>query len=93
MRPEFDADFAYHFGLSEPVIAAINGPAAGVGLVLACYADLRFAAAGAKLGLSWLLPRLVGLARANTCCFQAACFWPKRPSRWDWSRRRYPPTN
>jgi enoyl-CoA hydratase/carnithine racemase len=78
VRPEFDADFAYHFGLSKPVIAAINGPAAGVGLVLACYADLRFAAAGAKLttahgklnlpaefGLSWLLPRLIGLTRAN----------------------------
>src|ERR1043166_9212011 len=82
VRPEFDADFAYHFGLTKPVIAAINGPAAGVGLVLACYADLRFAAAGAKLttshgklnlpaeyGLSWLLPRLIGLTRANDLLF------------------------
>ena len=73
----FDADFAYHFGLATPVIAAVNGPAAGVGLVLACYCDLRFAAAGAKLttahgklnlpaeyGLSWLLPRIVGVGRA-----------------------------
>ena len=76
--PRFDADFAYHFGLSKPVIAAINGAAAGVGLVLACYCDLRIAASGAKLttahgrlglpaeyGLSWLLPRLIGLTRAN----------------------------
>ena len=31
MRPEFDHDFAFHFGLTKPVIAAINGPAAGVG--------------------------------------------------------------
>jgi len=74
---EFDADFAYHFGIPKPIIAAVNGPAAGVGLVLACYCDLRFAAAGAKLttahgrlglpaeyGLSWLLPRLIGLTRA-----------------------------
>ncbi|MGP0031118.1 MAG: enoyl-CoA hydratase-related protein [Acidimicrobiales bacterium] len=77
VRPEFDADFAYHFGIPKPIIAAVNGPAAGVGLVLACYCDLRFAAAGVKLttshgrlglpaeyGLSWLLPRLVGLTRA-----------------------------
>jgi len=77
VRPEFDADFAYHFGVPKPIIAAVNGPAAGVGLVLACYCDLRFAASGAKLttshgrlglpaeyGLSWLLPRLIGVTRA-----------------------------
>jgi enoyl-CoA hydratase/carnithine racemase len=77
VRPEFDADFAYHFGIPKPIIAAVNGPAAGVGLVLACYCDLRFAASGAKLttshgrlglpaeyGLSWLLPRLIGVTRA-----------------------------
>jgi enoyl-CoA hydratase/carnithine racemase len=77
VRGEFDHAFAFHYGLRLPVIAAVNGPAAGVGLVLACYADLRFAAAGAKLtavhgrlglpaeyGLSWVLPRLVGLTRA-----------------------------
>jgi len=76
VRPEFDAEFAYHFGIPKPIIAAVNGPAAGVGFALACYCDLRFAAAGAKLttahgrlglpaefGLSWLVPRLVGLTR------------------------------
>ncbi len=75
--PEFDADFAYHFGIPKPIIASINGPAAGVGFVLACYCDLRFAARDAKLttshgklglpaeyGLSWLLPRLIGVTRA-----------------------------
>tara|TARA_B100001059_G_C17483413_1_gene402777 strand:+ start:78 stop:587 length:510 start_codon:yes stop_codon:yes gene_type:complete len=72
---DFDASFAYHFGLCKPVVAAINGPAAGVGLVLACFADIRFAVPGVKLttahgklnfpaehGLSWLLPRLIGLS-------------------------------
>ena len=78
VHPAFDADFAWHFGLTKPVVAAINGAAAGVGLVVACFADLRFAASGSKLttafgklglpaeyGLSWLLPRLIGLGRAN----------------------------
>ena len=78
VRPEFDHPFAFHFGMATPVIAAVNGPAAGVGLVLACFCDLRFAAEGAKLtaaaprlglpaeyGLSWLLPRLVGLGHAT----------------------------
>jgi enoyl-CoA hydratase/carnithine racemase len=87
VRPEFDHDFAFHFGLTKPVIAAINGPAAGVGLVLACYCDLRFAATGAKLttahgklhlpaeyGLSWLLPRLIGLTRANDLLLSSRTF-------------------
>ncbi len=78
VQKEFDALFAYHFGLTKPVIAAINGPAAGVGLVLACFADIRFAVPNVKLttahgklslpaeyGLSWLLPRMIGLSKAN----------------------------
>src|SRR3954470_6615099 len=61
----------------KPIIAAVNGPAAGLGLVMALMCDLRFAASGAKLttafvrrgliaehGISWILPRLVGPARA-----------------------------
>jgi enoyl-CoA hydratase/carnithine racemase len=87
VRPEFDANFAFQFGLTKPVIAAINGPAAGVGLVIACYADLRFAVRGAKLttahgklhlpaeyGLSWLLPRLIGLTRANDLLLSSRIF-------------------
>ena len=61
----------------KPIIAAINGPCAGIGLVQALMCDVRFAAEGAKLttafarrglvaehGISWILPRLVGPARA-----------------------------
>lgn len=73
----FAADFAFQLGMTTPVVAAVNGAAAGVGLAVACFADIRFAVSGAKLttaapslgfpaeyGLSWLLPRLVGAGRS-----------------------------
>jgi enoyl-CoA hydratase/carnithine racemase len=69
--------FGYFMRAKKPVVAALNGPAAGLGLVLALYADVRFAASEAKFttsfaqrgliaehGISWLLPRLVGPAHA-----------------------------
>ena len=81
---DFDHAFSFALGLSKPLIAAVNGPAAGVGFVLACFADIRFAAAGAKLttsfgrlglpaeyGISWLLPRIVGVARAADLLFSS----------------------
>jgi enoyl-CoA hydratase/carnithine racemase len=61
----------------KPVIAAVNGACAGIGMVQALMCDIRFAAAGAKFttafarrgliaeyGMSWVLPRLIGTARA-----------------------------
>jgi enoyl-CoA hydratase len=64
--------------LHQPVIAAVNGPAAGGGLALALGSDVRIAAASARfnvafvriglsgcdVGVSWLLPRLIGASRA-----------------------------
>jgi enoyl-CoA hydratase/carnithine racemase len=77
VRPEWDHDFAWHFGLRVPVIAAVNGACAGIALALVACCDLRFVSATAKCttaaprlglpaeyGLSWLLPRLVGPTRA-----------------------------
>jgi len=67
----------FALGIPKPVIVAINGPCAGLGLVHALMCDVRFAAAGAKLttafarrglvaehAISWMLPRLIGPARA-----------------------------
>jgi enoyl-CoA hydratase/carnithine racemase len=80
-RGATEADFGHHLsyllGLRVPVIAAVNGAAAGVGFALACFSDLRIVAEEAKLttsfarlgmpaehALSWLLPRMVGVTRA-----------------------------
>jgi enoyl-CoA hydratase/carnithine racemase len=70
------------YRVRKPMIAAINGPAAGLGLVEALYCDIRFATPGAKLttsfarrgliaeyGIAWLLPRLVGPSRATDLLF------------------------
>ena len=69
--------FGYLYDCPKPVIAAINGACAGIGLVFTLYADFRFAAETAKFttafaqrgliaehGIAWLLPRLVGEANA-----------------------------
>jgi enoyl-CoA hydratase/carnithine racemase len=73
-----DADVVWQLGYRLPIIAAVNGACAGIGLSLVLFCDLRFVAADAKLttaapklGLpaeyasSWMLPRLVGVTRAN----------------------------
>ena len=65
-------------GLEKPLVVAVNGVAAGAGMSLALWGDLRLAAVGASFttafvriglvpdsGLSFLLPRLVGLAKAQ----------------------------
>src|SRR5947209_198627 len=65
------------FDSTKPVIAAINGPAVGVGITMTLAMDVRLAAEGAKIGFvftrrgivpeacsSWFLPRVVGISRA-----------------------------
>jgi len=83
LGPSLDTEFAdmrrfsYFMRTKKPIIAAINGPIAGIGLVMALYADMRFVSDKAVLttsfaqrgliaehGISWLLPRLVGPAHA-----------------------------
>jgi 2-(1,2-epoxy-1,2-dihydrophenyl)acetyl-CoA isomerase len=73
--------------MGKPTVAALNGTAAGAGLGLACAADFRIGAAGARFttaftgigltadsGLSWTLPRLVGAGRAAALLLLAEPF-------------------
>jgi enoyl-CoA hydratase/carnithine racemase len=78
------------FESTKPVIAAINGPAVGVGLTMTLAMDIRFVAEGAKLGFvfarrgivpeacsSWFLPRLVGISRAMEWVSTGRVFTPE----------------
>ena len=77
------------FRCRKPVIAAINGPAVGVGMTLTLAMDMRVAAQDAKMGLvfaqrgivleacsSWFLPRLVGMAKACELALTGRIFTP-----------------
>ena len=87
LAPHYGGRFGYLFSIPKPVIAAINGPCAGLGLVFALYCDLRFASLDARFttsfaqrgliaehGIAWLLPRFVGSARALDLLLSARKF-------------------
>ncbi|MAW32902.1 MAG: enoyl-CoA hydratase [Proteobacteria bacterium] len=77
LSADFSMRYTYFPTIAKPVIAAINGPAAGLGLIMALYCDMRFASEAAVFstafarrgliaehGISWILPKLVGHANA-----------------------------
>jgi enoyl-CoA hydratase/carnithine racemase len=95
--------FGYLMSIPKPIIAAINGPCAGIGLVFTLYCDLRFAAAQAKFttsfaqrgliaehGISWLLPRLTGVAHALDILYTARKFGADEAERMNLVNRAFP---
>ncbi len=101
--PRFDHPFACHFGLTKPVVAAVNGAAAGIGMALAAFADLRFADPGAKFttahgklglppeyGLSWLLPRMIGVPRALDLLLTSRVMTAEEALDWGFVNRIHP---
>jgi enoyl-CoA hydratase/carnithine racemase len=81
---DFDGNYTFLLGTSKPIIAAINGPVAGMAVPMILCCDLRFMAESAVVvsafaqrgliaewGLSWLLPRLVGTGAALDILFSS----------------------
>ncbi|MGH2760831.1 MAG: crotonase/enoyl-CoA hydratase family protein [Actinomycetota bacterium] len=75
------------YDMSKPVIAAINGPAVGVGITMTLPMDVRLAVPDAKIGFvfarrgivpeacsSWFLPRIVGIGRATEWVYSGRVF-------------------
>lgn len=84
MGDSFRGPYTYLLSVRKPVIAAINGPCAGMAIPIALCCDLRFASDQASFmtafarrgliaewGVSWLLPRLVGPAHALDLLFSS----------------------
>lgn len=83
-RDDFRRRFSYLLGLQKPLIAAINGPCIGLGLIVTLFCDIRFASDTAKFstafskrgliaehGISWILPRIVGISNALDLLFSS----------------------
>lgn len=77
MGKDFEVAFTYIMSIRKPIIVAVNGACAGLGMSIALLCDMRFASENAKFitafsqrglvaehGQSWILPRLIGPARA-----------------------------
>lgn len=86
-RADFQRTYSWFPSVPKPIIAGINGAAAGLGLILSLYCDLRFASDAAKFttafskrglvaehGISWLLPRLIGFANAADLLYSSRTF-------------------
>ncbi len=87
MSDSFHGTYTYLASVRKPIIAAINGPCAGMAIPISLFCDMRFASDRATFttafsrrgliaewGVSWILPRLVGPAHAMDLLFSARKF-------------------
>ncbi len=87
MGPQFATMYNHLQGLRKPVLAAVNGAAAGMGMAYALLCDMRFVDRNAKFttafsqrglvaehAMSWVLPRLIGTSRALDLLWSARKF-------------------
>jgi enoyl-CoA hydratase/carnithine racemase len=84
VRADFRRRHVWLVSIPKPIIAAINGPAVGLGFILPIYCDLRFASDQARFstvfarrglvaeyGMAWMLPRLIGVGNTVELLFSA----------------------
>ena len=82
VRDDYRMLYTWPPAIEKPILAAINGPAAGLGFIHALYCDVRFASDRARFGtafvrrglvaehgISWILPRLIGVQNALDLLF------------------------
>lgn len=87
MGADFQVTWGYLLSIRKPLVAAVNGPCAGLGFVIAMLCDMRFASEKARFttsfsqrglvaehGISWVLPRLIGSSRALDLLWSARKF-------------------
>jgi enoyl-CoA hydratase/carnithine racemase len=83
------------YGLRVPVIAAVNGPAIGLGCDVACLGDIRIASDKAKFGVTflklgiipgdggtWILPRVIGMSRASELFYTGDVIGADQAAEW-----------
>ena len=100
----FRRNHAYPWCIEKPVIAAVNGRCAGVGFIVASYADLRFGTRNsvlktafsklglpAEYGLGWILPRIMGKANAMQILLEGDKFSGEEGLRLGWLQKLYEP--
>lgn len=91
------------YNLETPLIAAVNGPAIGLGCDVACMADVRIASDKAKFGVTflklglipgdggaWLLPRIIGASRAAELLFTGDVIDAETAAEWGLISRAVP---
>jgi 2-(1,2-epoxy-1,2-dihydrophenyl)acetyl-CoA isomerase len=94
------------YGIRVPVIAAVNGPAIGLGCDVACLADIRIASEKAKFGVTflklgiipgdggtWILPRVIGMSRASELFYTGDVIGAEQAQDWGLVSRVVPHDN
>jgi enoyl-CoA hydratase/carnithine racemase len=103
LEANYHQAFSFPLATRKPLIAAVNGPAAGLGLILSLYCDIRFASENARFGtafsplgliaehgISWLLPRAVGTGNAFDLLYSARVIDAKEALSMGLVQRVYP---